>query len=326
MFGRSRKNKEDAAATRGSVETERTSSAEGKTSPPAVHEPTKAQIKRATRIRRVFAFITSFLLLVSVVFLILVELGNTSKKSSILNKIYFIKLNLANIIPESVPDAFIVNSIARTLGLHDFYQVGLWGFCEGYNDEGVTDCSKNKTLYWFNPVQIILSELLAGATISLPSEVSDILNLIRLVSNWMFGLFLSGACLAFVMIFVAPLSIISRWIALATSILTFAAALFITVASVIATVMFIIMRNAFTSVADLNIQAEIGIRMFVFMWIAAGAAILAALIQIGECCCCASRRDIKTGRKRGSKKAWVGGMSPADEKKAAKRGVFGKKK
>lgn len=27
------------------------------------------------------------------------------------------------------------NSIARTLGLHDFYQVGLWNYCEGYDDE-----------------------------------------------------------------------------------------------------------------------------------------------------------------------------------------------
>jgi len=27
-----------------------------------------------------------------------------------------------------------LNSIARSLGLHDFYQVGLWNYCEGYND------------------------------------------------------------------------------------------------------------------------------------------------------------------------------------------------
>ncbi len=50
---------------------------------------------------------------------------------------YFYKLDLSDIIPESVPNAVLINSIARSLGLHDFYQVGLWNFCEGYNDEYV---------------------------------------------------------------------------------------------------------------------------------------------------------------------------------------------
>ncbi len=125
--------------------------------------PSKAEVKRATRTRLIWALITSLLLLISVLFLILVELGNTSI-NKILNNIYFINLNLSNIIPVAVPNAVLINSIAQTLGLHDFYTVGLWGFCEGYNGQGVTNCAKPKTLYWFNPVEIIQSELLAGAS------------------------------------------------------------------------------------------------------------------------------------------------------------------
>lgn len=49
--------------------------------------------------------------------------------------LYFFKLDLTDILPLSVPNATLINSIARTLGLHDFYQVGLWNFCEGYKDE-----------------------------------------------------------------------------------------------------------------------------------------------------------------------------------------------
>lgn len=123
----------------------------------------KAQIKRATRARMIWALLTSLLLVVSVVFLILVEVGNTSIDST-LNKIYFINLNLSDIIPVgTVPNAALINSIARTLGLHDFYTVGLWNFCEGYNGQGVTHCSDPQTLYWFNPVAIIKNELIAGA-------------------------------------------------------------------------------------------------------------------------------------------------------------------
>lgn len=129
--------------------------------------PSKQQLRRATRARRTWGFVTSLLLLISVVFIVLVELGNT-RIGPILNQIYFIKLDLSDIIPVSVPNAVLINSIAQSLGLHDFYTVGLWGFCEGYNGEGVTFCSKPKTLYWFNPIEIVQSELLYGATSILP--------------------------------------------------------------------------------------------------------------------------------------------------------------
>ena len=47
-------------------------------------------------------------------------------------------------------------------GLKDFYQVGLWNFCEGTKDKGITACSKPIVMYWFNPVQILVDEMLNG--------------------------------------------------------------------------------------------------------------------------------------------------------------------
>ena len=79
-------------------------------------------------------------------------------------------------------------------------------------------------------------------------------------------------------------------------------------------IQFIIMQKAITQVEQLNIGASIGIEMFAFMWISAGTAVLAWLIQLGECCCCASRRDVKKGKKRGSKKAWKDDGSRSSEK------------
>jgi hypothetical protein len=66
-----------------------------------------------------------------------VEIGNT-KAQRVLGDIYFFKLDLSNILATSISSTstlMLSNSIARTLGLHDFYQVGLWNFCEGYQDE-----------------------------------------------------------------------------------------------------------------------------------------------------------------------------------------------
>ncbi|KAK8215215.1 hypothetical protein M8818_002226 [Zalaria obscura] len=322
LFRRSEKQrlaeKEARSRNHNSLETDRTPTSKDE----AVH-PSKQQIKRATRTRLVWAILTSFLLLVSVVFLILVEIGNTQKSQKVLTDIYFIKLDLSNIAPQSIPNAVLLNSIARTLGLHDFYQVGLWNFCEGYNGDGVTDCSSPETLYWFNPVEILVNELLSGATISLPTDVTNILNIIKVASAWMFGLFLSGACLTFLLIPILPLSVFSRLLTLPIALFTLLAAILTTVATVIATVMFIIMRNAFTSVTELNIGATLGTEMFAFMWIASATAILAALVQVGLCCCCASRRDVRLGKKKGSRKAWNEGE--AEEKPRRRRGLLGRR-
>ncbi|KAF2759769.1 integral membrane protein-like protein [Pseudovirgaria hyperparasitica] len=281
------------------------------------HDLSEVQIKRATRTRKIFALLSSFCLLLTVIFLILVEVGGTTT-SSVRTQIYFINLDLSNIVPLSVPNAPLLNSIARTLGLHDFYRVYLWGFCEGYNGEGVTKCSDPETLYSFNPVEILRSELLAGASIQLPANINDILDLIRLVSHWMFGLFLSGAVLSFVLIFVVPWGIYSRWASLPISILAFTNALIITVACVIATVMFVIFKNVIAGVSELNIRASIGVEMFAFMWIASGFAIITWLIHLGQCCCCASRRDVRTGRRKGNKKAYEPSGNVGTEKPSSR--------
>ena len=141
------------------------------TTPTVVPELSKDQVKRATRTRKIWALLTSFFLFITVIFVILVEIGGTHNRDLIRNW-YFIKIDVSNIIPATIPNSALINTIAQTLGLHDFYQVGLWGFCEGYVSEGVTFCSKPQTLYWFNPVEILRNELLAGA--SSTSSISQI--------------------------------------------------------------------------------------------------------------------------------------------------------
>ncbi|KAJ9238108.1 hypothetical protein DTO169E5_4950 [Paecilomyces variotii] len=272
----------------------------------------------------------SFLYLVAWIFLLLVCIGNLSNKP-VLRETYFLKLDLSNIIPLSVPNAVLINSIARSIGLHDFYQVGLWNFCEGYDDTGITDCSKPKSLYAFNPVKILLSELLAGATIALPADITSALKIASTASHWMFGLFITGTVLSFVGIFIAPLAVSSRppqlfsadphkndeahihhrpsfifLRALPMLIFTFLTALFTIVASVISTVMWSIFKNVFMNNAvNLNIKANLGTRMLAFMWIASALTLIGFIAQLCSCCCACCggrkvRRQLKTGTINGT--------------------------
>lgn len=266
--------------------------------------------------------VTAIAYLLSVIFLILVEIGNINNKA-VIRDTYFLKINLANIIPESVPDSVLINSIARSIGLHDFYQVGLWGFCEGYNNEGITYCSPPKTLYWFNPVQIILNELLAGATIALPTDIINILHIVKTASEWMFACFLVGIIATFLCIFLAPMGFSKkpRWQHKAKRIflrqlpitaLTLIAVLFTAGGAVIATVMFVIFKNTFSSASGVNIEANLGTPMLAFMWIGVGFNLIGFFVQIGTCCgvCCCTGR--KKAIRKGEQEQSYDGATSAD--------------
>jgi hypothetical protein len=114
----------------------------------------------------------------------------------------------------------------------------------------------------------------------------------------MFGFFMAGACLSTILIFVVPFSVRSRRDAFIISIFTLLNAIMIFNATVIASAMFIIFKIAITSVDELNIQSQIGTKMFAFMWIATVFAMLTSFVHMGFCCCCASRKDVVTGRKK----------------------------
>lgn len=244
--------------------------------------------------RRNTAVAASTLYFLSIPFLILVIIGNTHINST-LNDIYFFQLDVSQVIPISVENSNLLNSVARSLGLHDFYQVGLWNFCEGYLDEGVTFCSEPKQFYWFNPVEIMISELLAGAQIALPSQAVTVLNLLKMGSKIMYAFFMGGISVNFVLIFASLLVIRTRWWSLLLTLLAAIASIFVSVAAIIATVISIAAKVALTAQDQLNIRANIGVKMFAFMWIAAIFTDVAFLLHAAlGCCCKPDRRQAST--------------------------------
>lgn len=123
----------------------------------------RSELKYATKHRKGFAVFTAFLFLVTLVFLILIQIGNVSNMH-VLGELYFFKIDVSHLVPSNVQNAKAMNNVLHQSGLKDFYQIGLWNFCEGYNNQGITACSKPSLLFWFNPVQIFLDELMEGAT------------------------------------------------------------------------------------------------------------------------------------------------------------------
>ena len=173
---------------------------------------------------------------------------------------------------------------------------------------GITHCSKPQNLWWFNPVAIILDELLAGATIALPSEINTILTLIRIVSQLMFGFFIVTICMNFVFIFLTPIVLYSRWYSYHFVTFTFISALLNFAGSTIATVMYTVFQRVITSQKELNISASLGAQMFVFMWIGTAFSIAGWIIHFHLAC--VSRKSSKSTKRRrrlGLSRFWIKG-------------------
>jgi len=112
---------------------------------------------------------------------------------------------------------------------------------------GVTYCSTPTQFYWFNPVEILVSELLAGAKIALPSQVETILTLLRIGSQVMYGCFMAGTVVNFVLIFASPLVIRTRWFTLLFGTIALGSGIVLTVAAIIATVISVAAKIALTA-------------------------------------------------------------------------------
>lgn len=155
----------------------------------------------------------------------------------------------------------------------------------------------------------------ATKTVALPADIIQALNIARTVSHWMFGLFLTSIILIFLCVVLTPLSVSSlprlddqqekyrrtlpKRLAFPFVFLTFFAFFTTVIASILATAMFTIFSIVFTNnAADLNISADLGVRMLVFMWIAVALTAVGFVLQARNlcgssrkccflmCCCC----------------------------------------
>ncbi|KAF8248281.1 hypothetical protein K440DRAFT_485912, partial [Wilcoxina mikolae CBS 423.85] len=239
--------------------------------------------------------------LAAIIFLILVLLENTIN-THILTSIYFLSIDASQVIPRSYPNAMLVNSIAQTLGLRGFYQVGLWNYCEGYKAEGVTFCGTPKPLYCFDPVTKLLSQLMAGATIAIPSNITDALSYAKTASHWMFACFFVGIGFLSVSFVIGKIDFhflqlvtlsndLSGWVgscnrrnSYIVGVISFIAGLFTTVGATVSTVLYVVFRRVFESAPEFNIRANLGERMYIFVWLAVGFVIAAFIVNTGACC------------------------------------------
>jgi hypothetical protein len=160
----------------------------------------------------------------------------------------------------------------------------------------------------------------------LPNEVNTILNLLKLGQQAMFGFFMTGIILNFLLLLATPLVLRSRLWSIPVSIVGGISGTFITAAAIIASIMSLGAKFALTKQEELNIRADIGVQMFAFMWIAAGLTDLAFLIHAAMGCFChIHRQEVVTAVTSTAEPADRAG-TPEDKKTMVDRVSFFRKR
>ncbi|KJR83235.1 uncharacterized protein SPSK_04221 [Sporothrix schenckii 1099-18] len=264
--------------------------------------PTRGEIWIATRLRRYLVGISCVLYLVAAVLLIVVQTGstNTSRTST---SIFLFRFDLSQLFDDSVipgtntTDPAWAHALSQSLGLRNYYQSGLWGYCEGDSLSAFSKCSRPQAFYWFNPVGIIFSELLNTSTVPLPIRVQTVLDIIRYLSQAMFGTYLVGTIVSGLLVLLSPLVLLSRWWSVPIGILAAATALCLFIGSSLATAVVLAYRLAGSAINQLNIYVDVGNTMLALVWTASVLAFVSLVLHAILGICGPSLRDLRTGRR-----------------------------
>jgi len=251
-------------------------------------------------------------------------LNTTSSESS--NPIVSFFDDVTNSVQEEINDQ--INSVAKDLGLHDFYSAHLLNFCEGFYtptdtpnatvsqseiSKNVTACSNRTAMYSFNPRETLQQELDAseyGSAVNLtelgwPDSIDDAIRALEIASNAMFVLYCIGIAFAFISLvlalaslFTAPGGMLSACANVSVELIAFLA---VGIASALATAFAVKAAGVVNEKGEgVGVSARRGGKFMALTWVATACLFVASLVWCFDCF--AGRRKRRGGGVRGVKK------------------------
>ncbi|KAF2823242.1 hypothetical protein CC86DRAFT_328374 [Ophiobolus disseminans] len=234
--------------------------------------------------------------------------GNNAPTTKLGRDLYFFKADTSNFgdKPNKLDDLNIDNNLLEALQgqasaghLKDFYQVGLWSYCEGDKDpktgvETITHCSSSKSNFWFDPFTVWNLKNSTAQKIVGDEKLEKGLNTYKKVSGFMIWSFGIALALSAAEIIIGFFAIFSRWGSLVTTIISTAQTIFILAAASTATATYGLLVGVFeTALKDINIEANMGKQMLGVMWLAVAFGVASGLFWLFSVCCCSGKSPHK---------------------------------
>lgn len=216
-----------------------------------------------------------------------------------------------DLVPDSLEDDVddAINSIAKELGLHDFYSVHIMDYCEGYYRPGplpnatlsksdirknVTSCSNHTAMYNFDPAQILQEELDNSGhgyinlvdDLNWPEDVTKGIKALRIAFRATFVLYCIAVGFIGVALILACISFffegrLSAFINVAVDWLAFVV---VGIASAIATAVGVKGTDVINKYGDdIGISASYGSKFLIITWVATGLMLVASILWCCDC-------------------------------------------
>jgi hypothetical protein len=249
---------------------------------------------------------------ICLILVIIGQVGNNNKApgSALGRDLYFFKAdtsgftsdpkNVLDHLPDSVEiDNDLLKALqgaASSKELKDFYQVGLWSYCEGDKVDGketITFCSSAKSSFWFDPFAVWeLKD--TSAQKALGEDLQKGLNTYKKVAGWMVWSFIIAICLSAAEFILGFFAIFSRWGSFVVTLVSTAQTIFVIAAATTATATYSILAGVFDTVLKpYNIKATLGSKMLSTMWLGVAFAIASGLFWLLSTCCCSGKSSSK---------------------------------
>ncbi|KAK9318552.1 actin cortical patch SUR7/pH-response regulator pali [Lipomyces starkeyi] len=239
-----------------------------------------------------FPYFFTIAALVLTIFVIISNLED----HGILSKLYFMRLNTQNLSVTVQSNTVTAASINPSFP--DFFQVGLWNYCQGTISDNVytiTNCSATHGLFYFNPISIIEQNLGISSIDNVPSQVDSALNAVKAVSYVMIILYCVAAIFTTMEFIAGFFSFHSRGGSFCTLIISFLAMACVVAATALATALYFVEARAFNDAnATLGTTASTDRTTFGIAWGAAVAAILASIFWLVSICCGSTRHSSRS--------------------------------
>ncbi|KAI0126535.1 SUR7 protein [Xylariales sp. AK1849] len=198
----------------------------------------------------------------------------------------------------SVTSATESNITAADLGLADYYDVNLWGYCSE-STEGDKTCTKAKFDWaqtYLNTSYITTIGTAAGQNITLPSEISTPLDAFKVVTKWTEVVYVIAMVALGLELFVGMFSYCSRAISCVTYLVSGIATVAVIAAAAMVTAMSAVVIGAVEGSAKVyGVTGSINTSFLATAWLGAAFAIAASSFWLFSSCCC--KRDHHTNRR-----------------------------
>jgi len=262
---------------------------------------------------RVACIFTPFVLsLGALVCLVLVFLAGEFKHNKTLDDFYFLKIDLSNFtssVSANLPsdDSLTGNTTLlggaleaakQSLGLQDYYTIYLRNYCGWNGNDKYSNCTDPSSFFYFDVIKIWgLNDTGTPTSDYLPDSLRAGLDTYKAASKAMFFFYCAALAATSATILVGISAIFSRWGSLFTSFFAGFATLAYIVSSVLATVIFLILKDALNHnfKDDLFITSSIGKSSLTLTWIGTAFAVAAGLFWTLSICCCSGRSPYNKG-------------------------------